>query len=161
VNDAAPIAQESTAMKSAPQKTIELSVTRSISAPPAEIYDAWLDAKRPGSPWFGVARAILHPVIDGLFYHLVEFEGHHWAHYGRFITLARPSRIEHSWVSEATRGLESHVALTFEPQGDFTLMTLRHSNLPDDEMGRRHEEGWGFVLGVLEEGFRQRAGDRP
>ena len=46
-------------MKSAPQKTIEVSVTRLIQAPPADIYDVWLDAKRPGSPWFDVARAIL------------------------------------------------------------------------------------------------------
>jgi len=148
-------------MKSAPQKTIEVSVTRLIQAAPADIYDVWLDAKRPGSPWFGVARAILHPVPDGLFYHLVQFEGHDWAHYGRFVALVRPSRIEHSWVSEATRGLDSRVALTLEPQGDGTLVKLRHTNLPDDEMGRRHEEGWGFVLDTLEGGLRQRAGDKP
>jgi uncharacterized protein YndB with AHSA1/START domain len=147
-------------MKSAPPETIELSVTRTIPAAPAEIYDTWLDATRPGSPWFGVARAIVHPVVDGLFYHLVQHEGRDWAHYGRFITLARPSRIEHTWVSEATRGLESRVALTLAPQGDATLVTLRHGNLPDDAMGRRHEAGWGYVLGVLEEGLRQRAGSK-
>jgi hypothetical protein len=28
-------------------------------------------------------------------------------------------------------------------------------------MGRRHEEGWGFVLDAMEGGFRQRAGDKP
>jgi len=40
-------------------------------------------------------------VVDGLFHHAVHFEGHDWAHYGRFIALERGRRIGHSWVSEA------------------------------------------------------------
>jgi uncharacterized protein YndB with AHSA1/START domain len=99
-------------------KTMELSLTRSISAPAADVYDAWFDTKSPGSPWFAVGRAIVQPVVDGLFYHVVTFEGHDWWHYGRFIALDRPNRIEHTWVSEATRGLESVVSLTCEPQVD-------------------------------------------
>ncbi|MFI4994974.1 MAG: SRPBCC domain-containing protein [Hyphomicrobiales bacterium] len=138
-------------------KTTELTLTRSIAASPVEVYDVWIDAKSPGSPWFGAAKAIVQPVVDGLFYHLVEFEGHDWAHYGRFIRLDRPSHIEHSWVSEATRGLESIVSLRFAPEGAGTLVTLRHANLPDDDMGRRHAEGWGFVLDMIAKRFRQGA----
>jgi hypothetical protein len=41
------------------------------------------------------------------------------------------------------------VTLTFEPRGDQTLVQLRHTNIPDDELGRRHEQGWGFVLGAI------------
>ena len=134
-------------------KTTELTVTRIIPAKPAEIFDVWLDSKSPGSPWFGVAKAIVNPVVDGLFYHLVQFEGCGWAHYGRVTALERPSKIQHTWVSPATRGLESVVTLSFEPQGDQTLVTLHHANLPDDEMGRRHQEGWGFVLAMLAERF--------
>ena len=111
----------------------------------------WLDSKSPGSPWFGTAKAIVNPTVDGLFYHAVHFENHDWAHYRRFIALDRPHRIQHTWVSEATRGLESIVTRTFDAQADQTLVTLHHSNVPDDEMGRRHEEGWGFVLGALAE----------
>jgi uncharacterized protein YndB with AHSA1/START domain len=132
-------------------ETIVLTVTRTIAATPAEGFDVWLDSRSPGSPWFGVARAIVQPVVDGLFYHVVHFEGHDWAHYGRFVALERPRRIAHTWVSEATRGLESLVELHFEAQGEQTLVTLRHSNVPDDEMGRRHEQGWGFVLGAIAE----------
>jgi uncharacterized protein YndB with AHSA1/START domain len=137
-------------------KTTELTLTRLIPATPAEVFDVWLDAKSPGSPWFGVTRAIVQPVVDGLFYHLVQFENHDWAHYGRFIALDRPSRIEHTWVSEATSGLESRVSLTFETEGDRMRLTLRHSNLPDDEMGRRHQDGWGFVLDAIEQRFGRR-----
>jgi uncharacterized protein YndB with AHSA1/START domain len=134
-------------------KTMDLTLTRSIAAAPAAVYDIWLDAKSPGSPWFGAVKAIVQPIVDGLFYHLVHHEGHDWAHYGRFVILERPSRIEHTWVSEATQGLESRLALIFEPQGGGTLVTLRHGNLPDDEMGHRHREGWGFVLSAIEKRF--------
>ena len=144
-------------MDSSQPNTIELTVSRTVQATPAEVFDVWIDPKSPGSPWFGVARVILQPVVDGLLYHLVQFEGHDWAHYGRFTVLDRPRRIEHTWVSEATRGLESVVTLTLEPQGERTVVTLRHSNLPDDAMGRRHEEGWGFVLGMIEERFKRRS----
>jgi uncharacterized protein YndB with AHSA1/START domain len=136
-------------------KTTEITVTRSIAATPTEVFDVWLNPKSPGSPWFGTARAIVNPVVDGLFYHSVHFEGHDWAHYGRFIALDKPRQIQHTWVSEATRGLESVVTLTFDPEGKQTVVTLRHTNVPDDEMGRRHAEGWGFVLGGLVERFRQ------
>ncbi|MBO0758702.1 MAG: SRPBCC domain-containing protein [Bradyrhizobiaceae bacterium] len=142
-------------MTSTGQKTIELTLTRSIPASPAEVYDVWIDPKSPGSPWFGVAKAIVQPVVDGLFYHLVQFEGHDWAHYGRFVGLDRPSRIVHTWVSEATRGLESRVSLTFEPKADGTLVTLHHENLPDDDMGRRHRDGWGFILDAIARRFRR------
>lgn len=140
-------------MTSTRQKTIELTLTRSIPASPEEVYSVWIDPKSPGSPWFGAAKAIVQPSVDGLFYHLVQFEGHDWAHYGRFVTLERSSRIEHTWVSEATRGLESRVSLTFEPQAGGTLVTLRHENLPDDDMGRRHGDGWGFVLDMIAQRF--------
>jgi len=141
-------------------KTTDLTVTRTIAATPSEVFDVWLDPKSPGSPWFGVAKAIINPAVDGLFYHAVHFEGHDWAHYGRFIVLDRPRRIQHTWVSEATRGLESIVTLTFGTKGDTTLLTLLHANVPDDEMGHRHQEGWGFVLGALADRFAGGAAKR-
>ena len=83
----------------------------------------------------------------------MQFEGHDWAHYGRFIALDRPHRIQHTWVSEATRGLESVVTLSLNPEGDQTLVKLHHANIPDDEMGRRHGDGWGHALGMLADRF--------
>jgi uncharacterized protein YndB with AHSA1/START domain len=132
-----------------PPQTLEIVVARTIPANPAAVFDVWMDPNSPGSPWFGATCAIVQPVVDGLFYHVVQHEGHDWAHYGRFTVLDRPGRIEHTWMSEATRGFESKVTLTLEPTGDRTLATLRQVNVPDDEMGRRHELGWGFVLDAI------------
>jgi uncharacterized protein YndB with AHSA1/START domain len=132
---------------------IEISVSRTIPASPGEVFDVWLDHNSPGGPWFGTERVIINPVVDGLFYHSVRHEGRSWAHYGRFVRLDKPRIIEHTWVSEATRGIESTVTVTLEPKGNETLLTLRHCNLPDDAMGRRHEGGWTFVVGAISERF--------
>lgn len=134
-------------------KVCELTVSRTIQAPPETVYDVWIDPKSPGSPWFGSPRLIINPVVDGLFYLGVEHEGRTWPHYGRFLKLERPRRIEYTWMSEGTRGLESVVTVTLEPRGGQTELTLRHSGVPDDEEGRKHEQGWTWVVSTFAERF--------
>ena len=134
-------------------KLTDLTVTRAIPAPAEDVFDVWMDPKSPGGPWFGAERVILNPVVDGLFYLSVKHEGRTWPHYGRFVRIERPRQVEYTWVSEGTQGVESVVAVTFEPRGDQTDVTLRHSGVPDDEMGRRHAEGWAWVLSKLAERF--------
>ena len=131
----------------------EITVARTVPAPAEEVFDVWLDPHSPGGPWFGAARVILNPFVDGLFYSAVTHEGKTWPHYGRFIAIERPLRVEHTWVSEATKGIETIVTVTFEPQGEQTNVTLTHSGVPDDEMGRKHKDGWTFVLSALAERF--------
>jgi uncharacterized protein YndB with AHSA1/START domain len=138
-------------------KTFDLTVSRTIPGPADEVFDVWLDPKSPGGVWFGVERVILNPVVDGLFYHAVKHEGRLWPHYGRFLRLDRGRAIEHTWVSEATRGLETVVSITLAPQDGGTLVTLRHAVVPDDEMGRGHKDGWTWYLDVLAQRFEKLA----
>ena len=139
-------------------KTFDLTVSRVIpAAAPNDVYDVWLDPKSPGGLWFGVERVILNPVVDGLFFHAVKHEGRSWAHYGRFIKLDRGRAIEHTWVSEATRGLESIVTVTLTPRDNGTEISLHHANIPDDELGRGHREGWEWYLRVLGQRFEKMA----
>jgi uncharacterized protein YndB with AHSA1/START domain len=134
-------------------KLIEITVTRAIAAPAEKVFDVWVDPHSPGSPWFGAERVILTPRVNGLFYLAVKHEGRTWAHYGRFLQIERPRKVEYTWVSEATKGVESVVAVTFEPRDDGTVVTLRHSGVPDDKMGRQHKQGWTWILSMLEESF--------
>lgn len=57
-------------------------------------------------------------------------------------------------VSPNTLGQESTVTLTFEKQGEDTLMTLVHSDLPDNELARGMRMGgatfWKFIVSNLE-----------
>jgi|UPI00037D5DAE uncharacterized protein YndB with AHSA1/START domain len=138
-------------------KTTEIEIARTIPAPAADVFDVWLDPKSPGGPWFGAERVILNPVVDGLFYVAVQHEGKKWPHYGRFLRIDRPQNVEYTWVSEATKGLESTVAVTFESRGNQTEVTLRHTGVPDDEMGRQHKDGWAWILSMLAERFGSHA----
>jgi uncharacterized protein YndB with AHSA1/START domain len=134
-------------------KLTDVAVTRAIPSSAENVFDVWMDPKSPGGPWFGAERVILNPVVDGLFYLAAKHEGRTWPHYGRFVRIERPRQVEYTWVSEGTQGVESVVAVTFEARGDHTEVTLRHSGVPDDEMGRRHQEGWAWVLAKLAERF--------
>ena len=135
-------------------KTIDVELTRVIPAAPSEVFDGWLDPQCPGTPWNEAGKLILDPKVDGLFYWLyVNDAGVGKPHYGRFTIVDRPAKVQYTWMSLHTRGLESLVTVTFQQQGDDTLMTLRHENLPDDDYGRGHEKGWGYFLGRYADQF--------
>jgi uncharacterized protein YndB with AHSA1/START domain len=145
-------------------KTMELTLTRTIPASPTEVFAAWMDPKHPGNPWSDATKLILDARVDGLFYFLhvsvagtqdaraghderLGLEtGEHRANYGRFVAIEPRRRVQYTWMSGYTRGLESVVTVTFEKRGDDTLVTLNHANLPDDEKGRVHEGGWNLLL---------------
>ncbi|MDB5051460.1 MAG: hypothetical protein JWO30_4531 [Fibrobacteres bacterium] len=123
-------------------KTLELKFERTIPAPPTDVYDAWLNPKFPGNPWNMGDKLLLNPKVDGFFYWLV----HGTPHYGRFTRMERPRRIQHTWMSPYTLGQESTVTVTFKKKGEDTLMTLVHTDLPDTEEGKAHEDGWNDFM---------------
>jgi uncharacterized protein YndB with AHSA1/START domain len=123
-------------------KTIEIRIERTIPASPSDVFDGWLNPKTPGTPWSMGEKLILNPVVDGLFYWAIKGT----AHYGRFSHVERPERIQHTWMSPNTSGLESTVTVTFKKKGKDTVMTLVHSGLPDTDGGRSHEKGWNYFL---------------
>ena len=124
-------------------KAVEIKLERTIPAPPGEVFDAWLDPRIPGTLWHENQKLIFDPTVDGLWY-LLSSKGS--PHYGRFIAIDRPGRLQHSWMSRHTLGEESLVTVTFQTKGEGTLMTLRHSGLPNDDMARAHETGWNSIF---------------
>jgi uncharacterized protein YndB with AHSA1/START domain len=138
------------------KKKLEFKFERLIPAPPAEVFDGWLDPSIPGNPWNMAEKLLLNPHVDGFFYWLIKGN----SHYGRFTELERPSRIQHTWMSRSTLGEESTVTVTFKKQGESTLMTLVHSDLPDSDGGRGHEKGWNYFLGIFTERFLEAAAKR-
>ena len=135
-------------MSSTP-KTLEFKFEKAIPAPIEEVFESWLDPQVPGTTWNAAEKFILNPKVDGLFYWLLKGT----SHYGRFIEYDPPTRIAHTWVSPNTLGLESIVIVTFKQQGQETLMTLMHSDLPDHEKARGHKDGWNYFLCIFNEQF--------
>ena len=106
--------------------------------------------------WLPQDAASYGSKVDGLFYWLfINEAGERKPHYGRFTILDRPSKVQYTWMSLHTRGLESLVTVTFRKKGEDTLLTLRHENLPDDEYGRGHEKGWSYFLSRFADRFRE------
>lgn len=126
-------------------KTIQIQVERLIPAAPEVVFDAWVDPRIPGNPWHLAEKFVLDPKVDGLFFW--TYQG--TSHYGRFTEFQRAARMRHTWVSPSTHGLESVVTVTFQKDQGGTRMTLVHSDLPDDEDGRGHEDGWNFFFGTF------------
>ena len=137
-------------------KTYELTLNRTIPATPEEVFDAWLDPSIACNPWHGSKRIEWDPKEGNLWYflHMSEkSEPRHRPHFGRFVTLERGKQIKLDWMSYNTCGMESVVTATFKAQGENTLLSINHANIPDNELGRAHEGGWAHFTGLLEERF--------
>jgi uncharacterized protein YndB with AHSA1/START domain len=131
-------------------KTFTVDLKRVIAGAPAQVFKAWLDPKQPCNPWsYGKTRA-LEPKAGKVFCILMGSAG---AHFGRIIKLTKGKQLQHTWMSRYTRGLESTVTVNFKKHAAGTLMTLRHSGLPNDSYGHGHTDGWGQFLGMIEEHF--------
>ena len=129
-------------------KLVEVTASRVIPASPEDVFGVWLDPASPGSAWHGADKIIMSPSVDGLFYWGVGSV----AVYGRFIVVDRPRRLEHSWVSEHTGGMETFVNVTFAKHKQGTRMTIVHRGLPPASAGA-HEDGWTQMLDKLEDHF--------
>lgn len=137
---------------------LSVTVPRRIEAPPEDVFDAWADPDL-FRHWFEPHRAIFRKAaVDELWYWEAEHLGRLWAHYCRYLRVERPRRLEFTWMSEATRGLESRVTVEMTPSAGGTEMVLTHSGLPDDEMGRGHEEGWKGITAILAEKIKRLRG---
>jgi uncharacterized protein YndB with AHSA1/START domain len=132
-------------------KTMTVKMDRVIPASPAAVYKAWLDPKMSANPWYGSDKLVWKPQVHGLFYFAHLKSGGKHPHYGQFLVLKPGKRIQSTWMSPHTRGLESLVTVDFKKKGPGTLVSLRHSNLPADAEGRLHIEGWKGCIGMLEE----------
>ena len=140
---------------SAAPKLLELTVSRSIDAAPADVFDAWVDPVQ-ATAWFGDAQVIMHPAVDDLYYISVPHQGRGCHIYGRFLRIERPRLVEQTWMSESTHGLESIVTFRIEPRGRGSEVTIHHTGLPDEEERQNHRDGWTGLLEAIEKYVKAR-----
>ena len=125
--------------------SLEFKFERTIAAPAAEVYDAWLNPKIPGNLWNFADKLLLNPSVDGFFYVLTG----DIPHYGRFTKTDRPKKIQHTFVSPNTLGQESIVTVSFDTHNDITHMKLVHSGLPNHELAMKLQDGWNYFFDVF------------
>ena len=116
--------------------------TRDYDASPQAVFRAWTDPVAARSWLCSGGDARMDPVVDGLYYLAMRYQGNVYPHYGRYLRVEPARALEFTWMSEGTRGKESVVTLDFAAHEGGTRLTLRHEGLPDEAMQRDHADGW-------------------
>jgi uncharacterized protein YndB with AHSA1/START domain len=118
-----------------------------INARPETVFAFWTDPSRMAQ-WMG--RDIqLDPRPGGAM--RIDYNGADIAS-GEFVEVDPPSRIVLTWgweaPGDATPPGASTVEVDFVPDGDGTILRLRHSGLVDEAVAG-HAEGWDHFLAAL------------
>jgi uncharacterized protein YndB with AHSA1/START domain len=128
-----------------------VTVERVLAAPPAEVYDAWLDPAALSSfiaPAPGTAEVEIDPRVGGRMRIVMTFPDRVTEIEGEYLVLDRPHRISFSWRPLAA-GFDSVVTVALEPHGHgSTRMTIAHTRLPERWTGS-YERGWGSIAGAV------------
>ena len=113
---------------------INFEVSAEITAAPQEIYNAWLDSDQHSAMTGG--KAIVSGVVGESF---TAWDGYIE---GRNIELEPGTKIIQHWrTSEFGNSDEnSRLEVVFEARREGTIVTIRHSNLP--EHGMQYKMGW-------------------
>lgn len=145
-------------MTEAVSETVKVEVSRRIAAPPERVFDAWLDPDQVGRWLFAtpdgvMERVELDPRVGGR-YVIVERRGDQLAeHYGTYVEIDRPRRLAIDFAS-GFEGITTRVTVTIEPDGDGSLVTLRHEGVWIDWKSQT-ERGWGMILEGLDRTLTQ------
>lgn len=87
-------------------RTVAVVVEQALAAPPAEVYDAWLDpacVRRWFGPGLGETQPVeIDAVVGGAFRIAQVRGGEVIGHAGRYLVLDRPSRLVFTWAVDVT-----------------------------------------------------------
>jgi len=118
-----------------------------IAAPPEVVFPYFTDPARMVE-WMGIA-AMLDPRPGGTF--RVEANGRDVV-VGEYVEVDPPRRVVFTWGFAGDGRVvgpgSSRIEVTLEPDGDGTLLELRHHDLPESARAS-HGEGWTHYLSRL------------
>ena len=133
---------------------LSLSVERVIKAPPARVFDAWLDPATLArfmmpAEGMSVPRASSDAKTGGRFEVVMQAGENEIPHAGTYKEITPHSKIVFTWESPFSVD-DSTVTLTFAEVAEGTHVTLHHVRFPSEEVRDNHAGGWGNILAALE-----------
>jgi len=134
-------------------------VRRTIAAPAADIFDAWLDPEalaewmRPGQIKRSLART--DPRVGGKYEVRMIGDSGEILHHGVYRLIDRPRRLMFTWHSPHTGDGETLVTVDFVATPDKrTEVIVTHEQLPEDAKAA-HTRGWTSGLEHLDQACQQ------
>ncbi len=130
-----------------------LEISRILDAPPARVFDAWLDREQ-WQAWIGPegvrCEVPLHePRIGGRYRVIMHLsDGRVIPVSGVFRVIDPPQRLSFTWGWEGDAH-QTLVTVSLRDLGDRTELTLRHDGLPTAEDRDGHGKGWNSALNKL------------
>ena len=132
-----------------------LTLKRRLGAPPAKVFAAWTESARLAR-WFGphgaeVLEAELDPRVDGRFSILMRTsDGEEHGVSGTYREVVPGARLVFDWAWRSTPERRSLVTLTFDADGQGTMLGLHHADFADETARDGHLVGWTQSLERLE-----------
>jgi uncharacterized protein YndB with AHSA1/START domain len=125
-----------------------VTATVRIEAPPDTVFPYFTDPAL-AVKWIADA-AYLDPRPGGTF--SIDVRGNPAR--GEYVEVDPPHRVVFTWGIEGRGDFppgRSTVEVVLQADGDGTVVTLTHRDLPTEDHRRSHREGWGEFLGILGE----------
>jgi uncharacterized protein YndB with AHSA1/START domain len=126
-----------------------IELTRRIEAPADVVYRYFTDPER-FKAWLGVGAEV--DAAPGGDYRIQMTNDAPISACGRYVELDPPRRVVFTWGFEGLDGLPpgtSTVEVTLTPDGDATVVVLRHTGLDGRELCDFHVWGWDIGLDRL------------
>lgn len=137
---------------------LTVNVSKTITAPIAKVFDAWLDPNTLAKfmlPMPGMANSQVEnePHEGGSFTIIMQVGDNKIPHTGKYIEIDRPRKLVFTWESPESVD-DSTVTLNFTEQNDDqTKIELSHVKFIDEQRRSNHEGGWGNILAALSQVF--------
>lgn len=135
-----------------------LTLKRHFKAPPALVFEAWTDPEKI-MHWIGPenvtpVRAEADPRVDGKFRFVMRSDdGEEHDVSGVYREIVPNEKLVFTWAWRSMPERESLVTVTIKPDGDGSLLTLKHEQFFDETAAKNHEHGWTGSLNKLEQFF--------
>jgi uncharacterized protein YndB with AHSA1/START domain len=132
-----------------------LTLKRRINASPAKIYQAWTDPQKM-MRWYAPAGADTLSVetdarVGGRFHVLMRTaDGEEHDVSGVYREVVPDEKLVFTWRWRSKPDWEAVVTVTLKRDGDATLLTLTHEQLPDETERDEHRTGWTGAIDKLE-----------
>ncbi|WP_353719672.1 SRPBCC domain-containing protein [Dyadobacter sp. 676] len=132
-------------------RPLGVTVQKVIKLLPRKLFKAWTTEM---DLWLAAPGSFLgRPEPNTPFYFETMHQGMRHPHYGRFLYLEEPGRIEMTWVTgqSGTDGAETVLTVELSPHEDGTFLRLTHAEFLHEAARKSHEDAWPAILEQLEE----------